>query len=517
MPLGVSQLVTGEIRLQRGQPRAGLDHLYSNKPDKLSSVQTYFTGMSDHKLLKVTRFAKSFKANPRYVRKRIFKNFDDVKFREKLAGSDLEEVLSCTDANEAAELLVDKLIMVLDEMAPVKTIQTRSNYAPWLSEDTKSLKTERNAAQEKASLSDPPEDWRLYRSLRNQVTARSRTDRNKWEKKKLDDKENTSTEVWRTVKGWLGWGGGGTPTQLFSGGKMVNSPAGLSSTMNKFFLDKIRQLRASVPAVLTDPLAKMREAMSSRRCSFQLEKVSEDDVSKVIKSLKNSSATGVDYIDTRTVKLAADILSPALTHIINLSIETNTFPEIWKFAKIIPLLKSSSADPLLPKSYRPIALLPILSKVLEKMVFSQLVTYLEQNNLIHPNLHGSRSGHSTATALIQLYDRWADDIEDGKMVGVLVCDQSAAFDLCDHHLLVEKLKVMGVEDSSVAWIRSYLSGRKQSCFIDGNLSSPLDLLPCGVPQGSIGGPLLWLCFTCGQPDVVHEHLIEREDLHCGCA
>ena len=161
----------------------------------------------------------------------------------------------------------------------------------------------------------------------------------------------------------------GPPTQIFSEGKMVTSPAGLSTTMNKFFLDKIRRLRDSVPSVLTDPLTKMKEAMNSRRCSFRMKYVSEEDVLKVIKNMKNSTATGVDYIDTRTVKLAADLLSPGLTHIINLSIETSTFPTIWKFAKIIPLLKSSSSDPLLPKSYRPIALLPILSKVLEKIVF----------------------------------------------------------------------------------------------------------------------------------------------------
>ena len=99
---------------------------------------------------------------------------------------------------------------------------------------------------------------------------------------------------------------------------MVTSPAGLSSTMNKFFVDKIRRLRDSVPFVITDPLTKMKEAMSSRRCSFILKNVSEEDVLKVIKNMKNSSATGVDYIDTRTVKLAADLLSPAL-HIISLS------------------------------------------------------------------------------------------------------------------------------------------------------------------------------------------------------
>ena len=104
-------------------------------------------------------------------------------------------------------------------------------------------------------------------------------------------------------------------------------------------------------------------------------------------------------------------------------------------------MKSATADVILPKSYRPVALLPILSKVLEKVVFSQMVEYLEKNKLIHPNLHGSRAGHNTSTALIQLYDRWVEEVEDGNMVGVLFCDQSAAFDLCDHNLLIEKLRL----------------------------------------------------------------------------
>ena len=149
-------------------------------------------------------------------------------------------------------------------------------------------------------------------------------------------------------------------------------------------------------------------------------------------------------------------------------------------------------------------------------MFCQLVEYLEENKLIHPNLHGSRAGHNTSTALIQLYDKWVEDVEDGKMVGVLLCDQSAAFDLCDHHLLIEKLKLMGVEDHSLYWIKSYLSSRRQSCYVDGELSTSLNLLDCGVPQGSIGGPLLWLCFTCDQPDVIHDHEVNGQDLQRGC-
>lgn len=516
LPLGVAQLVTGATRMERGQPKAGLDHLYSNKPEKLSSIQTHFTGMSDHKLLKVTRFSKSFKQNPRFVRKRMFKNFNDDMFREKLSESDLGEILDITDVNEATEILVTKLNNILDHMAPVKTVQTRSRYAPWLGEETKILQKERDAAQEKAAQSDNPDDWRQFRSLRNQVTARLRAEKKEWDRKKLDHTENSSTDIWKSVKGCLGWGGGGPPTQLFSDGKIVSSPSGLASIVNKFFLDKIKRLRESIPAVISDPLSRLREAMKERQCSFSLQPVSVSDVLKIIKGLKNSSATGVDYIDTRTVKLVADLIAPALTHIINLSIRTSTFPNIWKYAKVIPLLKSFQCDPLLPKSYRPVALLPILSKVMEKAVFSQLANYLEQNHIIHPNLHGSRPGHNTSTALIQLYDGWVEAVEEGKMVGVLLCDQSAAFDICDHAILVEKLKLMGVENSAAAWIWSYLSDRQQSCFVDGHLSTAMSLSACGVPQGSIGGPLLWLCFTSDQPDVIHDHPVDGQDLHRGC-
>ena len=512
MPLGVSQLVTGATRMERGQPRTGLDHLYSNKPDKLSSVQTYYTGMSDHKLLKVQRFTRSFKQNPRYVTKRSFKNFDKDQFRQKLHQINLEEVLGCTDVDKATEMLTKKLTLILDELAPIKTFQTRTQYAPWLTDETKLLKGLREEAQDRAAQTDDPDDWRIFRSIRNQVTARSRADKKVWEEQKLEN----SSDMWKTVKSWLGWTNTGPPTQLFYEGRIVTRPAGLARSMNKFFIDKVKTLRQNIPVVATDPLKKLKEAMEHRQCRFRIKPVSEDEVLKLIKGLKTSSATGIDYIDTSTVKLSADLLAPVIAYIINLSIQTSTFPNIWKWHKVIPLLKAASADPLLPKSYRPVALLPIISKILEKAIFNQLVQYLEENELVHPNLHGSRAGHSTATALTQMYDNWVDEVDDGKMVGVLLCDQSAAFDLCDHYLLVEKMKLMGVDDMSASWFWSYLSGRRQSCYVDGQVSAALDIPPCGVPQGSIGGPILWLLFTCDQPDVIHEHEVDGQDPQRGC-
>ena len=122
-----------------------------------------------------------------------------------------------------------------------------------------------------------------------------------------------------------------------------------------------------------------------------------------------------------------------------------------------PLLQKATLDPILPASYRPVNQLVGLSKILERCVFGQLVDYLEVNSLLHPNQHGGRAGHSTTTTLIQMHDQWMNDLEDGKTVTVTMVDQSAAFDVCDHMIILEKLKMLGFMNTD--WVASYLSGR----------------------------------------------------------
>ena len=155
--------------------------------------------------------------------------------------------------------------------------------------------------------------------------------------------------------------------------------------MNSFFMDKVAGLREKIPKSRIDPLRKLREIMTDRHCEFSLHAVHPEDVLKIIKALKNSKSTGTNYIDTFIIKLVAqDILAP-LTHIINLSISKATFPSLWKHAKVVPLLKKG--DPLIAKNYRPVALLPIFSKILERVIFNQLAVYLDSYSLIHPNHH----------------------------------------------------------------------------------------------------------------------------------
>ena len=512
-PHGVSQLVRGATRTWPGQVDAGLDHVYTNKPEKCSEVHTEFSGGSDHKLLRVTRFAKSLKSTTRYVRKRSFKNFDEAKFIEELKQLSWYDLYMTEDPNLAAEILTNSLNKILDELAPIKTIQVRTKYAAWLTDSTKELLKQRDDAQAKAALTRDQDDWRLFKNIRNTATAKMRAEKRAWEQHKLDNAQQSPSTLWSNVKSWLSWGNSGPPTKLFTDGEMVTSPARIAGTMNSFFINKVRLLRDRIPASAEDPLKKLKEAMFGKQCSLTLQPVTPEAVSKVIAGLKNSKSTGNDYIDTRIIKLAGQSILPAITHIINLSISHSKFPDIWKIAKVVPLLKKG--DPLEPKNYRPVALLPVLSKILERAIFNQLVQYLTNYDLLNPHHHGSRQGHNTATALLQMYDQWLAEVEDGKMVGVMLIDLSAAFDMVDHNLLLKKLELFGFDNGAVGWIQSYLSKRYQSVCVDGCNSPPL-AVEYGVPQGSILGPLLYILFTNDIPELVHDHQLGQPCDDCGC-
>ena len=232
---------------------------------------------------------------------------------------------------------------------------------------------------------------------------------------------------------------------------------------------------------------------------FKFQEVSESSVEKLLKEIDTSKATGIDQIPAKFLKDAAPVISVHITKIINLSIKTETFPSECKIAKLKPLYKKGAKTE--PENYRPISLLPLISKIIEKSIHDQLLDHLTKSNLLYTHQSGFRANHSTDTCLSQLTNMIINGVEKGKHTGMILIDLQKAFDTLNHEILLGKMKCIGLSESSVRWFRSYLAERTFFVSLDNTLSEP-GRINCGVPQGSILGPLLFLLYINDVPQAL---------------
>ena len=174
--------------------------------------------------------------NPRIIKKRSFKNFDAQEFQIAIGKISWWKIYSCEDVNLAVKMLSEEITKILDVMAPIKVIQVRTNYAPWLSPKTKELMKQRDLAQKKASESNLADDWKDFRVIRNRVNIILRTEKKHYQIKRLDEAGGDLSRTWKTVKSWLGWSSGGPPTQLMENGLLLTKPSAIAECMNSFLI-----------------------------------------------------------------------------------------------------------------------------------------------------------------------------------------------------------------------------------------------------------------------------------------
>ena len=185
----------------------------------------------------------------------------------------------------------------------------------------------------------------------------------------MSENLDSASKTWKTAKMFMNWKSTGTPSQIEEDGKLVKKASEIAKIMNHFFIDKVQAIRHAMGQTVEN-LTTCSNIMKNRQLKLTFQHITVEKVRKLLKKLKNSKSTSIDELDNFAVKTAADIIAGPLHHIIVLSIYQKKFPTSWKYSKVIPLHKKSSQ--LVKKNYRPVAILSPLSKILEKVAYSQI-------------------------------------------------------------------------------------------------------------------------------------------------
>ena len=303
---------------------------------------------------------------------------------------------------------------------------------------------------------------------------------------------------WKLINSLTGRGNKSSPVNdILVNDRIVSDDEDISESFNDFLVNIGPTLAAESTKRSFNNVNTYLSNDQNNFPPFRFSNIPVENVALTLKCLKVSKSTGLDKIPAKVLKIASSIIAPSLTFIFNLSLSSGIFIDDWKNARVCPVYKGNDRRDM--GNYRPISILPIISKVFEKEVFQQLYHYLKVNSILSKFQSGFRPLHSTVSALIQMCDDWSDNMDKGRVTGVVFLDIRKAFDSVDHSILIEKVQFYGVADRELMWFKSYLTARQQQCLVNGCLSSQSNLL-CGVPQGSILAPLLFLIYINDLPN-----------------
>ena len=274
---------------------------------------------------------------------------------------------------------------------------------------------------------------------------------------------------------------------FFHNGKSLKDSQVIANAFNEYFINIGPSLANTIKG--NDHYSKYLKYPTVSR--LKLEPIDESKTRKLIEHLKNKTSTGIDGISNKLIKTAVNELVSPLTIVINQMLNTGVFPNQLKISKVIPKYKSK--DHTLLSNYRPIALLPSISKIFEYVFLEQLSNYFIQNNLLSSQQYGFRAKHSTELAALNLVDHLTYKLDSGNIPTNIYIDLSKAFDTLTHSILLDKMSFYGVDGVAYDLLKSYLTQRQQVVEYNGCISDKL-LIKAGVPQGSVLGSFLFYIY-----------------------